>query len=241
MNLTRSLTYKMVKKSVKTLIKASVFIIVILLIVGAMALIVKNVKTSKIDQNNTIQEPPTYKEQSKITWEGAILIFLIFIIVIGILRYVIKKSPDFYKLLKDEEVIEESRRILSEIYNFGFENKKGSVIYYLSYYNGGDKRYPRATIGWNLKQRHDSEGSIEPINAHIVSIDISRRNTKYDHQFLGSLTKDEALKYLHDIQFGKIGQSVDPIKQQKIILSEAEQEAIEEVKKEKIKEEIKKK
>jgi hypothetical protein len=54
------------------------------------------------------------------------------------------------------------------------------------------------------------------------------------------LTKDEALKYLHDLYFGRIGQSSDPIKQEKIILSEAEQEAIEELKKEKLKEEVKK-
>ena len=231
----------MIKKTAKRLIKASVFIIVILLIVGGMGLFVNKVKTQNTSQNETIQEPTTYEEPSKISWRGAILLILVFIIIIWILRYVIKKSPDFYKLLNDGEVIEESRRILSEIYNFNFENKKGSAIYYFSYYNGGDKRYPRALVGWNLKQRQDSEGSLDPINAHIVSIDVSRRNTKYDHQFIGSLTKDEALKYLHDVQFGRIGQSVDPVKQQKIILSEAEQEAIEEVKKEKIKEEIKKK
>jgi len=43
-----------------------------------MALVVKNIKTSKIDQNDTIQEPPTYEEQLKITWKRAILLFFNF-------------------------------------------------------------------------------------------------------------------------------------------------------------------
>lgn len=230
----------MVKKSTKTIIKVSIFIIFILFIIGLIGLAVRN-NSVPANNNETIQESQTYNENEGISGSGALLLIFIFIIVIGILTYAVKKSPDFYKILSDKKVIEESKRMLSELYNFGFENKTGSVVYYLSYYNAGDKRFPRALVGWNLKQRNDSEGSIEPIKEHIVSIDLSRKNPKRDHQFLSSLTKDEALKYLHDIQFGRIGQSVDPIKQEKIIISQAEQEAIEEVKKEKIKGELKKK
>jgi len=233
----------MVKKSTKRLIKISFVIFILLLIIGFIALVVKTSKpTVSYDGNETIIQKPeeTVKEPMKISPKGAFLLIALFSIVIIILMFVVKRSPDFYKILNDEKTIAESRRILSEVYNFNFENEQGSVVYYLSYYNGGDKRYPRALIGWNLKQRNDSEGSIEPLTAHLVSIDISRRSPSYDHQFLGSLTKDDALKYMHDIQFGKIGQSIDPIKQEKIILSEAEQEAIEEVKKEKIKGELKK-
>lgn len=224
----------MVNKTTKRTIKVSLLIIAILLVIGIIGFSI----TSK--QSDVGYEDENSQEPSTISGRGVFLLGIIFIIIILILFYVIRKSPDFYKVLTDEETIEASRDILLNLYNFDFENKKGSVAYYLSYYNGGDKRYPRAIIGWSLKQRNESEGSIEPLHAHIVTIDISRKNPNRDHQFLSSLTKDEALKYLHDLYFGRIGQSSDPIKQEKIILSEAEQEAIEELKKEKLKEEVKK-
>jgi len=230
----------MVSKTTKTVIKITLLIIVILLIVGIIGFSIKY-KEPKIDTNSTTNSTSiSYEDKTNISGRGVFLLGVIFVIVLFILFYIIRKSPDFYRVLTDEETIEVSKDMLVNLYNFSFENKQGSVTYYLSYYNGGDKRYPRAIVGWNLKQRNDAEGSIEPLHAHIVAIDLSRKNPDRDHQFLGSLTKEEALKYLHDLYFGRIGQSVDPIKQERIILSEAEQEAIEELKKEKLKEEVKK-
>ncbi len=230
----------MVSKTTKTIIKVTLLIFVILLVVGIVGFSIKS-KQPKIDTNSTTNSTSiSYEDKTSISGRGVLLLGVIFVIVLFILFYVIRKSPDFYRVLTDEETIEVSKEMLVNLYNFSFENKQGSVTYYLSYYNGGDKRYPRAIVGWNLKQRNDAEGSIEPLHAHIVAIDLSRKNPDRDHQFLGSLTKEEALKYLHDLYFGRIGQSVDPIKQERIILSEAEQEAIEELKKEKLKEEVKK-
>jgi hypothetical protein len=224
----------MVNKTTKKIIKVSLLIIAILLVIGIIGFSITS------NQSDVEYEDKSSDDTTTISGKGVFLLGIIFITILIILFYIIRKSPDFYKVLTDEETIEASREILLNLYNFNFENKKGSVAYYISYYNGGDKRYPRAIIGWNLKQRSEAEGSIEPLQAHMVTIDISRKNPDRDHQFLSSLTKDEALKYLHDLYFGRIGQSSDPIKQEKIILSEAEQEAIEELKKEKLKEEVKK-
>jgi len=230
----------MVSKTTKTIIKVSLLIFVILLVVGIIGFSIKY-KQPKIDTNSTTNSTAiSYEDKTTISGRGVLLLGVIFITVLIILFYIIRKSPDFYRVLTDEETIAVSKEMLVNLYNFSFENKQGSITYYLSYYNGGDKRYPRAIIGWNLKQRSDAEGSIEPLHAHILTIDLSRKNPDRDHQFLGSLTKDEALKYLHDLYFGRLGQSVDPIKQERIILSKAEQEAIEELKKEKLKEEVKK-
>ena len=230
----------MVSNTTKKIIKVSLLIFVILLVVGIIGFTITS-KQPKIEQNQTTNSTSiSYEDKTTVSGRGALLLGVIFVTVLIILFYIIRRSPDFYKLLTDEETIKVSREILLNLYNFNFENKQGSVAYYFSYYNGGDKRYPRAIIGWNLKQRGDAEGSIEPLHAHILTIDLSRKNPDRDHQFLGALTKEEALKYLHDLYFGRIGQSVDPIKQERIILSEAEQEAIEELKKEKLKEEVKK-
>jgi len=230
----------MVSNTTKKIIKVSLFIFVILLVIGIIGFTITS-KQPQIEHNETTNSTSIdYEDKTTISGRGVLLLGVIFITVLIILFYIIRKSPDFYRVLTDEETIEVSREMLISLYNFNFESKQGSVAYYLSYYNGGDKRYPRAIIGWNLKQRSDAEGSIEPLHAHLVTIDISRKNPNRDHQFLSSLTKEEALKYLHDLYFGKIGQSVDPIKQERIILSEAEQEAIEELKKEKLKEEVKK-
>jgi hypothetical protein len=230
----------MVSNTTKKIIKVSLVIIVILLVIGIIGFTITS-KQPKIEHNETTNSTSiNYEEKTTVSGRGALLLGVIFITVLIILFYIIRRSPDFYRVLTDEETIAVSKEMIVNLYNFNFENKQGSVTYYLSYYNGGDKRYPRAIVGWNLKQRSDAEGSIEPLHAHIVAIDLSRKNPERDHQFLGSLTKDEALKYMHDLYFGRLGQSVDPIKQERIILSEAEQEAIEELKKEKLKEEVKK-
>ena len=218
----------------------SVLFVFVILIVGVVFLISKNIKEKSNElppgnETESVQEGVDEEESGK----GFFLIALIFLIVIGAIAYVVKKSEGFQKILTDEEAIEESRKILREKYRFSFQNKEGSVVFYFSYYNAGDKRFPRAIVGWDLESRNDSAGSVEPIDYHLTTIDISRKNPKYDHQFLGSLTKKEALNYLHDIQFGRTGQSVDPIKQEKLVLSAAEEAAIDELKKERAKKLIK--
>jgi len=87
--------------------------------------------------------------------------------------------------------------------------------------------------------KKDVYGYKNEYGSTIVSISESFRKK---HEPFAAPIKEriKALKYLHDLYFGRLGQSVDPIKQERIILSEAEQEAIEELKKEKLKEEVKK-
>jgi hypothetical protein len=64
------------------------------------------------------------------------------------------------------------------------EKGQGSCVFYHSYYEAGDNRFPRAVIGWSLKQR-TIDGNIDPIETDMLVIDISRKKAEYIFSFLG--------------------------------------------------------
>jgi hypothetical protein len=195
------------------------------------------------EENNTTQEgnqtDDGTKQQENISGGEVVFLLILFAGIIVALLIVQKNSPGAWKLLKDKEVREKAKKILEDEYDFMFDKNQGSVVFYNSYYVGGDKRFPRAVIGFSLRQR-TNDGNIEPVITDIVVIDVSRKDLAYDSELLGSMTQREVIDYIYDRGFGKTGQSPAPIKQEKIIMTEAEIELADEIKKEGIKEKLKK-
>lgn len=195
------------------------------------------------EEKNTTQEgnqtDDGTKENEKISGGEIFFLLLLFAGIIFALIIVQKNSPGAWKLLKDKEVREKAKKILEDEYDFMFEKNQGSVVFYIPYYVSGDKRFPRAVVGFSLRQR-TNDGNIDPVKTDMIIIDVSRKDLAYDSELIGSMTWKEAVDYIYNRGFGKTGQSPAPVKQEKIIVSEAEQELIDEIKKDEIKEKFKK-
>jgi len=122
------------------------------------------------------------KKEESASKSGIFLSFLIVIVMIIVIFFVMKKSPQFYKLMSDEETRDLAKNILLKQYGFNLENDLGSTVYFIPYYSNGDKRWPRAIVGWNIKQRMNFEQNVDPIKESIIAIDINRRDPKTDHR-----------------------------------------------------------
>lgn len=219
----------------KTLIKVFVLVIILLaILVIAIWALAPNID-SEIPQNTTDQNSSTNpQEQKSVPWA----LFGIIGAVVGavfIAIFFIRKSGSGYSVLSDQGVKDYVRDYLLQ-HNFKLENKQGALYYYIPYFFAGDKRYPRALIGWNI---FSDRSGIVPMKAHIVTLDINRRSPNYDTRLLSSMTYEEAETYVHKVQIGRTSSSPAPVKQDQIVISEAAQEAFEEAEKEKYKEAFK--
>jgi len=235
----------MTKNSTRNIIKIIVAIFIILIIIGGIAVVMKTNNDGEKDneednvENSTTQKTEEKKEESA-SKSGIFLSFLIVIVMIIVIFFVMKKSPQFYKLMSDEETRDLAKNILLKQYGFNLENDLGSTVYFIPYYSNGDKRWPRAIVGWNIKQRMNFEQNVDPIKESIIAIDINRRDPKTDHRLLGSMTREDAETYIHNVLSGKTSQSPAPHKQEKTVISEAQQEAIKEFEKDELKGRLKK-
>jgi hypothetical protein len=236
--------YRMKEKKSNKLLKVIVILGLILAVILVFGLIFSEASKDKgydvvEEENNKTQEgnqtDDGTQQKENISGGEVIFLFIIFAGIIFALIIVQKNSPGAWKLLKDKEVREKAKKILEDEYDFMFDKNQGSVVFYISYYIGGDKRFPRAVVGFSLKQR-TNDGNIEPVKTDIIAIDVSRKDLAYDSELLGSMTQKEVIDYIYNRGFGKTGQSPAPMKQEKIIVTEAEQELIDEIKKDKIKE-----
>ncbi|MCH7851108.1 MAG: hypothetical protein IH845_05690 [Nanoarchaeota archaeon] len=227
-------------KSNKTLIKVSVILVIILLVFGGLVFFIKAKNPEpENDETSLEEENEDPGEDNKPTGSAIFLVAIIFAMIIGFLVMAIKKTPQFYSLLEDSKVIEEVRRIIVEDHNFRLENKKGALHYYLPYYFQGNRNFPRAIVGFDMKSSRDDNYNISPIKYNIVTLDINRKNPNFDTQLLPAMDFEEANKYLKDVRTGKISQSPSPSKQDQIVISQAQSKAIEEAEIDKLKEALK--
>ena len=85
----------MVSNTTKKIIKVSLLIFVILLVIGIIGFTITS-KQPKIEHNETTNNTTIdYQDKTTISGRGALLLGVIFITVLIILFYIIRRSPDF--------------------------------------------------------------------------------------------------------------------------------------------------
>lgn len=233
------------KKTIKYL---SLFIILILVVGFFIMILTSGEKTSGnnilgcINSSATNFNPNANQDDGSCQYNQEVdntalfLIGLILVVLmIGTYAYT-KTSPKFQNILSDDKAKDYARNYLIEKHNFRLQNNKGALYYYYPYYSAGNKNLPRALVCFN---QNSDRTNTEPQINEIITVDVNRKDPERDTALFPPMDFISMMKLIQDIKSGKTGESISPVKQQKQVFSEVEMEAIEETRKDNVKEALK--